>query len=72
MAVTLNREERSSVSSNVNSSLYSCPNFELLRGRDGRDGWHGRDGRDGMLGAQGPPGKLAQQVDLEDLRESQE
>ena len=53
MAV-LKREERSLVSNN--SSPSSCPNFESLRGRDGRDGWHGRDGRDGMPGAQGPPG----------------
>ena len=53
MAV-LKSEERRSVSNN--SSLFSCPNFELLRGRDGRDGQRGRDGRDGMPGAQGPPG----------------
>ena len=39
-----------------NGSQTSCPNVELLRGRDGRDGEPGRYGRDGMPGAQGPQG----------------
>lgn len=39
---------------NNTSGLFSCPNFELLRGRDGRDG---QPGRDGMPGVQGPPGQ---------------
>ena len=52
MAV-LDREVRDS---NSNVNLSSCPDFNLLRGRDGRDGNHGRDGRDGLPGAQGPPG----------------
>ena len=50
----LKREKRSTV--NNSSSLFSCPNIEVLQGRDGRDGQHGRDGRDGMPGAQGPQG----------------
>ena len=50
----MKREERSLDVSN--GSQTSCPNVELLRGRDGRDGEPGRDGRDGMPGAQGPQG----------------
>ena len=47
--------EETSIVNNC-SSPCSCPNIEVLRGRDGRDGQNGRDGRDGMPGAQGPPG----------------
>ena len=50
----MKREERSLDVSN--GSQASCPNVELLRGRDGRDGEPGRDGRDGMPGAQGLQG----------------
>ena len=50
----MKREERSLDVSN--GSQTTCPNVELLRGRDGRDGEPGRDGRDGMPGAQGPLG----------------
>ena len=47
----------------------------MLRGRDDRDGDPGRDGRDGLPGAQGPKDleeNLVQQVDLQDLKASQE
>ena len=47
----MKREERSLDVSN--GSQTTCPNVELLQGRDGRDGESGRDGRDGMPGAQG-------------------
>ena len=36
------------------SNLSTCPQFELLQGRDGRDG---RDGMPGATGPQGPPGE---------------
>ena len=50
----MKREERSLDVSN--GSQASCPNVELLRGRDGQDGESGRDRRDGMPGAQGLQG----------------
>ena len=50
------------MSDSNDASTTSCPNIELLRGRDGRDGLPGRDGKDGEkgdrghTGIQGPPG----------------
>ena len=35
------------------ANLITCPQLEILRGRDGRDG---RDGMPGATGPQGPPG----------------
>ena len=41
---------------NLNST--TCPQLELLRGRDGRDGHNGRDGMPGLTGRDGKDGEI--------------
>ncbi|CAI8035396.1 hypothetical protein GBAR_LOCUS19869, partial [Geodia barretti] len=45
--------ERNSSNTSGDGETHTCPQVELLRGRDGRDG---RDGVRGEPGAQGPKG----------------
>ena len=62
--------ERVARSTDSADPVTSCPQMEVLRGRDGRDGSQGRDGRDGgkgetrdagRVGATGRRGDKAQQ-----------
>ena len=39
----------------------TCPQMEVLRGRDGRDGRDGEGGPPGARGDMGPPGPRVQQ-----------